>query len=210
MTENELITKANNSYCFAIVLRHSIREEIKDATQSQHQLLTEEGKKLAVDFGSKLPTNKKIRLFHSHVKRCEETAVCIKQGFKGDVSEIIVHNLLTGFYLLNPESILRDVNKIGSLKFISNWFSDFYQDNQLMTALKARKQMTDYIIQNYDKDCLDIYVTHDWNIVLLLSHCYNVIENNYLWPNYMHGVSFENIQNDISIICDTKSKIKIF
>ena len=209
MTENELIINSNNSDCFAIVLRHSIREEIKDATQSQHQLLTDEGKELAVDFGSKLPITKKIRLFHSHVKRCEETAICIKQGFKGEVSDIIVHNSLTGFYLLNPEPILRDVNKIGGYKFISNWFSDFYPDNQLMRALNARKQMTDYIIQNFDKNYLDIYVTHDWNIVLLLSHRYKVIENNYLWPNYMNGVSFENTKNEFSICFDINTKIKI-
>jgi hypothetical protein len=210
MTENELIKNSKKPDCFAIVLRHSIREEIKDATQSQHQLLTDEGKKLAIDFGSKLPTNKKIRLFHSHVKRCEETAIYIKRGFKGEVSKIIVHNSLTGFYLLNPEPILRDVNIIGGLNFIRNWFSDFYPDNILMSALKARKQMTDHIIQNYDKNYLDIYITHDWNIVLLLSHLYKVIEKKYLWPNYMNGVSFENTQNEISIICDTNSQIKIF
>ena len=55
----------------ALFLRHSIREEIKNATANDGFIasLTEEGRDIAKKFGKMLPVEKKLRLYSSPVPR---------------------------------------------------------------------------------------------------------------------------------------------
>jgi hypothetical protein len=209
MNTKDLISNSHRKNCFAIVLRHSIREEITDARNSQNQLLTEEGKNLAMTFGAELPTSKPLRIYHSNIKRCEETAFSIKQGFNGLVSEVSTNNTLMGFFMLKPDAILQDVNSIGGYKFINKWFNEHYPENQIMRALTARKQMVDFIKKNYNEKYLDLYITHDWNVILLLSYHYKLIENNYPWPSFMNGVCLQFSDNEFSVICESNNEVTL-
>ena len=74
-----------------LVLRHSHRNEPKRLEEMRKLRLTPRGHAIAKRFGEALPIDRKIRLFHSIIKRCEETAENIHNGFKnvGGESKII-------------------------------------------------------------------------------------------------------------------------
>lgn len=209
MKREDVIRLSFAKECFAVVIRHSVREVITDARQSLYQLLTLEGKELARDFGSNLPTTKPIRLYHSHVERCKETAECIRESFKGQVHSLTCHDLLTGFYVFDPEPILGDVNKYGNFQFITNWFNGLYSETQIMNPYNARQKMINAFKYNYNKDYLDIYVTHDWNIALLSSLYYNITEHNYPWPGFMNGILLENYNQQFFFSCEPDQKVII-
>ncbi|MFX1312627.1 MAG: histidine phosphatase family protein, partial [Promethearchaeota archaeon] len=63
-----------------LILRHSQRYEPKLADLNWYMELTSQGRKMARLFGMKLPKRRTIRLFHSPVKRCKETAQEIHEG----------------------------------------------------------------------------------------------------------------------------------
>lgn len=209
MNREEIIKESYNKDCFALVFRHSIREVITDARQSIYQLLTPEGKDLARDFGSKLCTQKPIRLFHSSIERCRETAICIQEGFKGETVSLVPHDVLIGFFVYNIDVILGDVNKIGSYEYIKKWYSQGYNETDIMNFFSARKKMMDTFIQNQDDKYLDIYVSHDWNVVVLLSLYYDIINSKYPWPNFMHGISLRKTNDTVYFFSVPDEKVKI-
>ena len=209
MNREEIINYSANSECAALIIRHSIREKITDAKDSFYQLLTPEGKQYAVDFGEKLHTNRPIRLYHSIVERCKETADCIAQGYKGEVLLIEPMIDIAGFYAFQPTDILSEVNRIGVFDFISHWFKGTYPIEDIQPAIQARNKMIQAIVEKSDPSYLNIFVTHDWNIILMLSLVYDIIGQKYLWPDFMDGVALLKNQNDLICVCDTDKSIKI-
>lgn len=201
MNRENLIIQSFKKDCFALIVRHSIREEIHDAREPLSQLLTPEGKQLAFDFGTQLCTDKPIRLYHSIVERCKETAEHIAKGFKGEIVSIQHMDAITGFYVYSPISILTNVNHLGNYEFINQWFKGVYSDKEIMPAFEARTFMYKAIVEKYNPNYLDIFVTHDWNITLLSSLFYDVTEKNYPWPDFMHGLSLSKIQNEFFFSC---------
>lgn len=209
MHREEIIKESYKKNCYGLVVRHATREAIKDVKQSIYQLLTPEGKAMAYAFGTKLSANKPIRIYHSFIERCKQTADCIAEGFQGEVISINIADSLTGFYVYNPESVLGSVNDIGSFKFLSDWFQNFYSKKDIMPALEARQQMLNFFIDTFNPDYLNIYITHDWNIAVLYSLHYNVINEVYKWPGYMHGVSLEHNNLKHSIYIEAEAPIEI-
>lgn len=209
MKREDIIRLSYAKECFAVVIRHSVREIITDARQSLYQLLTPVGKELARNFGTKLPKTKPIRLYHSHVERCKETAECIRESFKGQVHSLSCHDLLTGFYVFDPEPILGDVNECGNFQFISNWFKGLYSETHIMNPYTARQKMLNAFKHNYNENYLDIYISHDWNIALLSSIYYDINKHNYPWPGFMHGILLEHNENQFLFSCDPDKKVII-
>ncbi|MDY0018003.1 MAG: hypothetical protein RBS89_09230 [Candidatus Delongbacteria bacterium] len=188
-----LFKAACDNDCKALYLRHSIREKITDATKSHTQLLTEEGKELARLFGAQLPHKRKIRLHYSNIKRCEETADFIKQGHKGQ-SEIVGANMIAaGFFVKNSDVVLQNANTAGYHGFISNWFGSFFTEDQMQNPIQARSEIIKHLEENSQSDSLNIYITHDWNIVLMSSLFYDVQKTEYPWPDFMNGIAYYKI-----------------
>jgi len=209
MHREEIIRESYKKNCYGLAVRHATRETITDARQSIYQLLTPEGKAMAYDFGTKLSTNKPIRIYHSFIERCKQTADSIAEGFQGEIISINTADTLTGFYVYNPEPVLGNVNDIGSFKFLSNWFQNCYSTKDIMPALKARQQMLDFFIKTFNPHYLNIHITHDWNIAVLYSLYYNIINEEYKWPGYMHGVSLQKNDQNHSMCIEVETPVNI-
>ncbi len=209
MNREETIEYSYNNECFALVVRHSIRDEILDTREPISQLLTPEGKELAIDFGSKLCTDRPIRLFHSIVERCKETAECIAEGFKGKSISIESLDAITGFYVYSPINVLTNLNQIGNYEFISQWFKGVYSDKEIMPAVDARTFMYKAIVEKYNPLYLDIFVTHDWNVTLLSSLYYPITEKKYPWPDFMHGIALQLIHDKLYASCEANHRFPL-
>lgn len=208
MTDKEILEQANKDGCFAVVFRHA-EKDLNSKQKPINVLLTERGKKSATDFGVAIETKKPIRLFHSFIKRCEQTADSIIEGYRGKVVQKKVEEVLSGHYLFDAKKVIEESEKTDKYNFITNWYSGNYSRKNLMSFVDARQMMIETIKANYNPDFLDIYITHDWNVVLLYSFCYDIKKADYPWPEFMDGVCFFKNGNKFSIMCQAGKKIEI-
>lgn len=64
----------------AAVMRHAARHPIANPAEPTLAEITADGAKAATGLGARLTGFDRLRLFHSPVKRCGQTAECIAQG----------------------------------------------------------------------------------------------------------------------------------
>lgn len=200
MTDKEILKQLKNDNCFAIVMRHS-EKALNSTDKPINVLLTESGKKRASDFAAAIEPKKPIRLFHSFIKRCEQTADSIIEGYRGKVVQKKVEEVLSGHYLFDAKKVVEESEKFDNYDFILNWYNGNFSEKHLMNFIEARRMMIETIKANYNPNFLDIYITHDWNVVLLYSFCYNLQKAQYHWPDFMDGVCFFKNEIDFSIMC---------
>jgi len=175
-----------------LIIRHSIREPIKDAKDSMWQLLTEEGKELARTLGKKLAQHSPaFSIYHSPVERCRQTAECIKQGIISGFSQKVEINeldALKGFFYLNWDYC---TNLMNNQVFTQKWFHDEIPDTYIIPIEHAAEIMMDEIISNHKPGTTNIFITHDWNIFCLKSLYYDRYDQMEV-PGYLEGIIVDN------------------
>lgn len=177
----------------AIVIRHTEREKIEDPNENYDASLTKKGKKDAIDFGNRLPKNQNIRIYHSWIHRCQRTAELILKGLRdnGGKGNIIGGKDFISFHFFGDEERgLKLFNEYGIEGFVQNWFSNNLDKSVVHEPNQCRKKVLNSILNNFSNS-LDIFVTHDWNIILLLSYLYDLPEEDFKWPGFLEGVLIE-------------------
>lgn len=200
----------NNS--IAVVLRHSIREEIIDARISHEISLTNKGKKLAFEFGTLLPADRRILIFHSPVPRCKETGELILKGVKNNNAHGLIigeRNLLGCPFMLKPDLALGMVNSLGGPDFIKEWLNGRIDQTIMEPSFKARNEIIHSIVQcgeeNNTTD-INIHISHDWNVILLMTMLYDLKFETFHWPDYMEGVIIKFGNEQITIYFRDREK----
>lgn len=205
--KHDLLDKLNsNDTSPAIVIRHTEREKIEDATKNYDASLTEKGKKDAIDFGKRLPKYQMVRFYHSWVHRCQRTAELILKGLKenGGKGSIIGEKEFISFHFLaDEERGLKLLNEYGMEGFVKNWFSNNFDEGIVLDPNQCRKKLLNSILNNFS-DSLDIFVTHDWNIILLLSFLYDITEGDFKWPDFLEGVLIEKNGSNLRLYYNNK------
>lgn len=195
-----------------LILRHSLRPSLKNIEDPDNVSLTNEGLKIAYDFGAKLdyPIGE---LISSKVLRCRQTIEQIQQGSRVKHTKTIDLVDMKMFYTY--DSILSDITfkeEKNGKSIISKLLSNealpgFY------TLDKCVSNFLDYIfaIGNI-KNSLDIICTHDFQIMYFVSWLFKYssdiefIKNQ--WPRIMEGVVLWGVRNDF--YCIWRSNIKHF
>ena len=179
----------------AIVLRHAERTEIVDIRQSSQAQLTDGGRKASMELGKMLPSGHLYRLFHSHSDRCKETAELICQGLQEAGVSAAAPSLkyfLGCPFMLNLERIQESINNVGMNTFLASWFKGEVDTGILAPSKGAFQDLLKAIVVLSGKESpgvVDICVTHDWNLVLLLSRL--CIDQEIPWPRYLESVIIE-------------------
>ncbi|MFX1520228.1 MAG: histidine phosphatase family protein [Promethearchaeota archaeon] len=213
MKRTELLRKLNSENLennIAIIIRHSAREKIEDEFGARDAPLTDEGRKMAVDFGKELPVEKYIRLFCSPVLRCIETVELIHEGFKknGGRSDLLRdREFLPVSFAKKPKRILELMGKLGTHRFIREWYNGELEEGIMESPKKATIDQIDSIIGKMDDKGLDIHVAHSFNVILLFGLLYNLAEEEFRWPGYMDGVVIEMIDDKMKLYYDDREKI---
>ena len=81
-----------------LILRHSHRNNPTESERMHELKLTPQGHQIANIFGQRLPTTRTIRLFHSVVDRCQETAEDILTGFESVGGKGTLNGALTPLF----------------------------------------------------------------------------------------------------------------
>lgn len=181
----------------AVFLRHAERFPILDAAEPTLAEITPNGAAAAEAFGAQLTGFDCIRLFHSPVKRCLQTAACIAQGAQSigcSVELVGPEDALGVDYILD----LREAGRLTVLHgnhFVRLWFSGQVSPTVIRAARQIAARKLAFLTQRLQEPCaqgrrLDLHVSHDWNIIVLRELLLSVRHEEAGWLTFLDGVAF--------------------
>jgi broad specificity phosphatase PhoE len=193
-----------------MVLRHSERISIEKQSEISSACLTETGKEAARAFGIGLPKNRIIRVFHSPVTRCRDTAAYIREGAKSsgrDVKEIIELAALD----VGPSTdsnFWSDIIRDWPHSF-NYWLCGRYNPADAEPSLDYSKRIAgelEHTSSGVASNTLDLYVTHDMALISMLFHWFGVLPGSDL-IGFLNGFLMQMIGNKISLFVGDSSSV---
>ena len=181
----------------AAFLRHAERFPILDAADPTLAELTPDGAAAAEAFGTRIHGFDDVRVFHSPVKRCRQTAESIARGAesRGCTVEIAGPAEALGVdYILDPREAGR-LTMLHGNHFIRLWFAGQVDPSVIRAADQVAARKLAFLNQRLQEPCrhgrrLDLHVSHDWNIIVLRERVCGVRHEEAGWLNFLDGVVF--------------------
>lgn len=181
----------------SLLMRHSAREY----APGKHDLanpLTEEGRRLAHQFGTRLRQELVLRAYASPVARCEDTAELIhaahlEMGGRGRGGCRPVEGLGV-FYVLDQMKMFKAMSTSteGMGSFIRAWLDrQVPEDIMLPADLAARsvlKMLTARLVTQEASPALDICVSHDLTLYLMREVCLGLSRERHGDVLYLDGM----------------------
>ncbi|MFX1314616.1 MAG: histidine phosphatase family protein [Promethearchaeota archaeon] len=184
-----------------IILRHSHRDKMKPNEIHRNMKLTSQGHEIAKKFGERLPINRPIRLFHSIVERCQETANDIFAGFEkiGGIGELKgVYTPLYNIHII-PELFLNELKKYTLLEITYRWIAGLYSSDQLTPPEIYSRNAAECIwnqVESAPHKCIDIHITHEILIMGMRFNWFGLPPDD-KWVNFLGGFAFTFLDNYI-------------
>lgn len=177
-----------------LLLRHSERESLREASVAAalDAPLTPGGRALASRLGAALPTRRPVRLFHSPVSRCADTARIVAEAARraGGRAEVLgPRDGLGAPFLLDPERAIERFAALGMAGFVRAWLAGEVPPDiaaphagaaGLLLGLLLRERAT-------APGALQIHVAHDLTVITLLGLGFPVHRPGFPWPGYLDG-----------------------
>lgn len=182
-----------------LLFRHSIRPSLKGVSDPFSISLTEEGIVIAHEFGKNLPWSIGVAST-SIANRCIQT---VEQIIKDSCSDKQIRSteILTSPAMSDSELATQTHYLEGSLKNIAHKLSMRKNIPGYNSVDITAGKLLDYIFSvGNDYDKLDLFCTHDFNIVILLLYLMPnikskdvIVEN---WPDPLEGIFIWGKRND--------------
>ncbi|MFT3869658.1 MAG: histidine phosphatase family protein [Nibricoccus sp.] len=181
----------------AAILRHAARYPILDVARPELAEITPAGAKAAEEMGRRLSGFDCLRLFHSPVKRCQQTAECLARG-AGDAGLKITHlgpeDALGVDYILD----LAEAGKLSQLHgedFVRLWIRGEVSPQIIRETKHIAETKMTYLTRRLSEPTsqgrrLDLHVSHDWNIMVLREHLLGVRHEEAGWLSFLDGIGF--------------------
>ncbi|ACB75442.1 histidine phosphatase family protein [Opitutus terrae] len=191
----------------AVFLRHAQRHPIVDASDPTLAELTPAGAAEAEAFGAKIAGFGCVRVFHSPIKRCHQTAECIARGVQatGCPVEIVGPEDALGIdYILD----LKEAGRLTVLHgdhFVRLWFSGQIAPTVIHRAERIAARKLTHLVKRLQEPCaqgrrLDLHVSHDWNIIVLRELMVGVRHEEAGWLDFLDGVAFTPVAGGLRAI----------
>jgi len=180
-----------------LVLRHAEREPIPDPLRPELAELTPAGMRAARELGARLGGFTHLRLFHSPVKRCRQTAECIIEGLSGLGPRVEgpspVESLGLG-YIRGPHEVAVLTREHGD-HFIRLWFEGKVDTRFMQDPRELARQMRGHMDECLGQQVahgrrLDIHVTHDWNLLVLREWNLGLRHEEEGWIEFLDGLAY--------------------
>ena len=169
-------------------------------------LSTEQGKQGAYELGSRLPTNRKYRIYHTIIERTRETALEIQRGLASNnvKSEVIdSFPLSTVVTRAKFSEIAKRESAIGlGLQEIgTRWLSNHYPPWARVPSLDFAQRGASFTIENLksaDNGSFDVYVSHDTFIAPFLFHWFGIYPVD--WVKFLEGFILQLTEEKMIVI----------
>lgn len=179
----------------AALIRHSVRPR---ADPGHEGTLTPEGHEAARTFGTSLPRDIKVFISHSPVRRCEQTAEDIAEGFKaqypgGDVLVTGVEPWLRTFYHFahDPQAMEEVKAQMGGKSFLRAWIDGTLPPGLMEPAVDASRTILRNALTglaNSRSRTVHLFVGHDFGLLLLREHLFGGRFEELPWTDYLDGI----------------------
>jgi len=193
-----------------LILRHSHRNDSKTFREAQKKRLTPQGHAIAKKFGENLPLSRSIDIFYSIIWRCEETANDILEGFKsvGGTGEVKgdLRSLQT-IGISDEQFFLNEFSNVPILDIFYRWAVGFYNPNVWTPFIEYCQSTANNILnqaKNSSKNGLNIFVTHDFNILALRFGWFALLPIK--WVKFLGGFAFTMEEDPILLLDSSELK----
>jgi broad specificity phosphatase PhoE len=186
-----------------MVIRHSARKSAEDIRQDTHYRLTDLGHTYANYFGRELSKERKIKLYHSQIERCKETAKGILKGLNDSGGEGKIMGALEVLYDvgISDDDFYDQVEEHPFEDFLYRWVAGLFP-KEIIPPFPDYVQKAADSIWNIHKErennSLTIHVTHDL-IILCLRLGWFGLKPTETWPPFLNGFAFTFKENEILV-----------
>lgn len=199
----EAVGKFPESSKIILVLRHSHRDNPKENEKLIDLKLTPQGHQIAKIFGQNLPCSRTVRLFHSIVERCKETAEDILEGFESVGGKGTLNGILTPLFQAGtpPKFFLNIFKNESPLEFMYRWAVGFYSPEKITPFQLYCQNAAKHIwkgIKNAQEGGIDIHITHDL-FLIALRYGWFALPPDADWVPFLGGVAFVLNENEIEL-----------
>ncbi len=179
------------------MLRHTARFPITNPSKPTLAEITPAGAMAAEGFGGRIQGFAGVRIFHSPVKRCAQTAEHIARGARsaGLTAELVgPHPALGVDYIRDLVEVGR-LNALHGESFVRLWFSGRISENLILPATRIAATTMAFLIERLEEPCvrgrrLDLHITHDWNVIILRELMLGVRHEEAGWLDFLDGLAF--------------------
>jgi hypothetical protein len=173
----------------ALIIRHSIRENIPEGQVGKEAGLTYEGKILAKSLGA-LIGNRLSSVTTSPIDRCKETAEYIISGASLDFS-FATSTLLgdPGVFISDSELAWQNFQALGTAGVMLHLANkDYALPGMRIPRIAAKELLTAML--NITKPGIHLFISHDVIVSGIAGQLFGGIETNENLPNYLEGAFF--------------------
>ena len=187
-----------------LILRHSQRDEPHSYKKIHHLKLTQEGHSIAKEFGKALPNDRNIRLYHSVILRCQETAQDILSGFESIGGIGKMKGSFTPLWDLKttPNFFPNLFKNATGYEFVYRWVAGLYPPDQIIPSQKYCEEAANLIwkeLKGNSDNCIDIHVTHDLFIMALRLGWFGIPPDKN-WVSFLGGFALTFEKNNILLL----------
>lgn len=176
------------------LMRHSIRGPVTDLRTAPDVLLTSEGARAARRLGERLGAARPVRLVHSPIRRCAQTAESIAEGLSAIGGRVHLDGerpALGAPYVLDFERLVEAAGQYDPLSFVRAWFGGRLSPGIVAEARAAARGLLDTALDELARTpsgSLGLLVSHDWNVLLVRELYLGVRHEEVGWLDYLDGV----------------------
>jgi broad specificity phosphatase PhoE len=174
-----------------MLLRHAERDPFVFGSK-EDPLLTRKGHEDAFKLGQELGILAPVRVYHSSITRCQQTAYELCRGISHQngsckiVGEII--DLGPALYVVDWDGILLSLQKHDSA-FFRLWFDGKLNEGLIVPLERAAKRCLHLLINQLKGDEITtINISHDWNIMVILEHYFHLRHEDIGYPDFLSGI----------------------
>ncbi len=196
----------------ALLIRHAHRHSIpKGVIEHERVPLTLTGRRRAFAFGARLPRSYALRLFHSPVPRCQETAECIQSGFhaSGGSAHVMGERDFLCINLVDQRAMVRILDELGHHRFGYRWLrgavdAAVMDDPRTVAATTIHGILAALAADGGQR--IDVHVTHDLNLLAVRDVIAPVATEDFVWPAYLSGILVTQAAGHVTLIQPPLSK----
>lgn len=191
-----------------LILRHSYRKKLNRVDELLNLGITSQGYEVAKKLGTNLPKARPIRLYHSVVPRCRETAEAIKEGFEISSGKAEMKGVLEPLFKIgeNAEKFSEEVLNRTPRVFIARWVAGLYPPNIMKPFTSYCQNAAKVIWTQLEKapsKCIDVHITHDTHLVALKWGWFGLPLASE-WPSFLGGFMLAINQNNLKVFAGGK------
>ena len=175
----------------AVLMRHAERHPFIPGSEEE-PLLTHKGHRDSYKLGKTLKVLTPARIFHSPITRCLQTAQELCRGLGSGEGECRIsgemEDLGPTLFVIDWKKLLSSLEKQGP-SFLRVWIDGRVSRDLIVPAEAAAGRTLEILKSQLSEDRVcTINISHDWNIILLLEHYFNLRHEEIGNPDYLSGI----------------------